>query len=171
MDRLLIFADIHGSHTAWLTVKALANPGDGIAVAGDLFDTRYGSYSSPDFSPELIRSDLKTLDFPFYYVYGNCDVEGFCKGYSHELTFKALGKNIFIHHGHKLKHHPETTDIIIQGHTHLPQLETVDGQIFMNPGSIVLPRNSLPSYGVLDSKGIRLIALNTGKLLAAIDFS
>ena len=170
MKRLLIFADIHGSLAAWLTVTALLKTGDGLAVAGDLFDTRYGSYGNPDFSPDQIKTDVKTLNHPLYYVYGNCDVEGFCKGFSHEKTFEAFGKTIFIHHGHKAWQMTDKADIIIQGHTHLPQLEEKGNRIFMNPGSIALPRNSLATYGILDAKGIRLVDLNSGDVLASLLF-
>ena len=170
MERLLVFSDIHGSYSGWLTVKALANPGDAIAIAGDLFDTRYGSYSQPDFSPEQIRSDLKTLDHPFFYVYGNCDVPGFCREYSHELTFTAAGRTLFMHHGHKTNSIPDGIDVVIQGHTHLPQLERTGNHIVLNPGSIVLPRNSMATYAIVDKKSIRLVALSSGKKLNAICF-
>jgi hypothetical protein len=89
----LVFSDLHGYLSAWLAVKALAGPGDAVAIAGDLFDTRYGSYNDDDFAPEQIRSTINDLDFELFYIYGNCDVEGFCKGFAHELSFKAFGKN------------------------------------------------------------------------------
>ncbi len=170
MERLLVFSDIHGSFSGWLTVKALADPGDAIAIAGDLFDTRYGSYDQADFSPEQIRSSLPQLGHELFYVYGNCDVEGFCKGFLHELAFKAFNKTIFMHHGHKSPSIPDQADIVIQGHTHLPQLEKTGAHIVLNPGSIVLPRNQMATYGIIDKNGIHLVALNSGKELASISF-
>ncbi|WP_035238969.1 YfcE family phosphodiesterase [Desulfobacter vibrioformis] len=169
MERLLVFSDLHGSLSAWLTVKALAGPGDAVAIAGDLFDTRYGSYNEPDFAPDQIRSTIAGLDFKLFYIYGNCDVEGFCKGFSHKLRFTAFDKTIFMHHGHKNNRIPEGTDIVIQGHTHLPQLEKIQTCIHLNPGSIALPRNETATFAVIDSNSISLVTLS-GKKLASLTF-
>ena len=169
MKRLLVFSDLHGSFSAWLTVNALVCPGDAVAIAGDLFDTKYGSYNEPDFAPDQIRSTIADLDFKLFYIYGNCDVEGFCKGFSHELQFKAFDKTIFMHHGHKQNLISADTDIVIQGHTHLPQLEKIQNCIHLNPGSIALPRNDTPSFAVIDSNSVSLMALS-GKKLASLDF-
>lgn len=170
MKRLLVFADLHGYLPAWLTVKALAGPGDAVAIAGDLFDTRYGNYNEPDFAPDQIRSMIADLDFKLFYIYGNCDVEGFCKGFSHELSFQAFNKTIFMHHGHQdTLRIPQGTDIIIQGHTHLPHLERTQNCIHLNPGSIALPRNNTPTFAVIDSNSVSLIALS-GKKLASLNF-
>jgi hypothetical protein len=170
MERLLVFSDLHGYLSAWLTVKALAGPGDAVAIAGDLFDTRYGNYNASDFAPEQIRSTIADLDFKLFYIYGNCDVEGFCKGFSHELSFKAFDKNIFMHHGHKdTLMIPRGTDIIIQGHTHLPELEKTKNYIHLNPGSIAVPRNGMATFAVIDSSSVSLMALS-GEKLASLSF-
>lgn len=169
MKRLLVFSDLHGNFPSWLTVNALVCPGDAVAIAGDLFDTKYGSYNEPDFAPDQIRSTIADLDFKLFYIYGNCDVEGFCKGFSHELQFKAFDKTIFMHHGHKQSLISQGMDIVIQGHTHLPQLEKIQNCIHLNPGSIALPRNDMPTFAVIDSTGVSLMALS-GQKLAALDF-
>ncbi len=171
MSRLLVFADLHGSMSSWLTVKALLSKEDRIAIAGDLFDTRYGNYGNPDFKPNEIRSDLKTLTHPLYYVYGNCDVERFYPGHTHKINFSAFGKTIQMHHGHKPLSNPGPIDIIIQGHTHLCQLEKKKGSIYMNPGSLTSPRNSPATYGIIDSTGISIVELKTGTSLAALGFT
>ena len=170
MSRLLVFADIHGSLSAWLTVGALLAQGDSLAIAGDLFDTRYGSYGNPDFQPDHIRSDLTGLPHPLYYVYGNCDVERYCPGYHHESRFQIFGKKIFLHHGHRPLPDPGTPDIIIQGHTHLCHLEKKGDVIHMNPGSIPRPRNKLSTYGIVEPEGASLVDLKSGDTIAAIPF-
>ena len=169
MSRLLVFADLHGSLSSWLTVRALLTEEDSLAIAGDLFDTRYGNYGNPDFQPGEIRSDLKNLD-PFYYVYGNCDVERFYPGQVHEIKFRIFGKTIQMHHGHQPLSHTDAADIIIQGHTHLCHLEKKQDKFHMNPGSITSPRNSLATYGIIDPEGICLVELKTGTPLASLSF-
>ncbi len=171
MGNILVTADLHGSLSTWLTVKALLSKDDSLAVAGDLFDTRYGHYGHPDFQPDQIRSDLPELAHPLYYVYGNCDVEGYCPGYGPKKTFQAFNKSIFIHHGHRIVPDNCKADIVIQGHTHLCHLEKKNGTIFMNPGSMTYPRNSLASYGWIDDTQVSLVELKTGKTLASIPFA
>ena len=46
MPKLIVTADVHGSFSSWLTIKALLKNQDQLAIAGDLFDTKYGSFSN-----------------------------------------------------------------------------------------------------------------------------
>jgi len=172
MNRLLVTADIHGSLGAWMTIKSFLKPGDGLAVAGDLFDTRYGMYGSPDFQPDTIREEIKKLKKPFFYVYGNCDVAGYCPGYKETLAFTVNGGShgIWMHHGHKRDLlFPKTPKIVIQGHTHLASLTESQGIIHLNPGSLSVPRNNLFTYGIIDAREVRLVDLKTGETMASVD--
>jgi hypothetical protein len=86
------------------------------------------------------------------------------------LSFKAFDKNIFMHHGHKdTLMIPRGTDIIIQGHTHLPELEKTKNYIHLNPGSIAVPRNGMATFAVIDSSSVSLMALS-GEKLASLSF-
>ncbi|MBA3009220.1 MAG: YfcE family phosphodiesterase [Proteobacteria bacterium] len=168
MSQLFITADIHGSFGTWLSLKKLMAPGDGLVIAGDLFDTRYGNYSNTDFQPESIKKQIPDLSQKLYYVYGNCDQPSFYPDHGPTLGFRYAGKMIFLHHGHENPIIPNKTDIIIQGHTHLCSLERQNSQIFMNPGSLTSPRNQLYTYGIIDEFQARIMELNTGNCLAAI---
>ncbi len=170
MGKLIVTADIHGSYTSWLTMKNLLKPSDKLAVAGDLFDTKYGNFSNTDFQPESIKNDLKTFKHPFYYVYGNCDTTSFFPGFDTIKEFGAFNKRILLSHGHKPFSYTANVDVIIQGHTHLCLLEKKDSHIFMNPGSITCPRNGIYTYGVIETSSASLIELKTGNKLITIDF-
>ncbi|NOX35793.1 MAG: YfcE family phosphodiesterase [Deltaproteobacteria bacterium] len=170
MAKLIVTADIHGSYSSWLTVKTLLNRNDGLAIAGDLFDTKYGRYSNTDFQPQSIKNDLNAFKHHFYYVYGNCDTPSFFPGFEIKMEFTAFNKKILLYHGHRLCTFSEETDIIIQGHTHLCFLEKKDGRIFMNPGSITWPRNGVSTYGEIDKTSANLICLKTGEKLITIEF-
>lgn len=172
MAKLIICADIHGSISSWITLKSLSGEKDSIACAGDLFDTRYGSYANPDFSPEQIRDDLKTMKQPFFYAYGNCDTPSFHPDAGHERSFTFDAVNILMHHGHRpLSSIPGHIRLIIQGHTHLPALAEKNGRIFFNPGSLALPRNGIASYGILKEKQLCLMELKTGRPMACLDLN
>ena len=40
--------------------------------------------------------------------------------------------------------------ILLFGHTHIPVCDYVDGLYIMNPGSLGIPLNGFPTYGVID---------------------
>ncbi len=164
MGKLIITADIHGFFGSWITMQNLLEKDDSLAIAGDLFDTRYGSYSNPDFAPEQIKKDFQNFKNPFYYVYGNCDTQSFFPGYEKHIEFKYNDKKIFLHHGHKPTRINDA-DIVIQGHTHLCSLEKKGHTIFLNPGSISLPRNNIYTYGIIEDNFISLVDLSSGKSL------
>lgn len=170
MKKIIVTADIHGSYRSWLTIKNLLKPSDKLAIAGDLFDTKYGNYSNTNFQPESIKKELSTFEHPFYYVYGNCDTPSFFPGFNTTMEFNVFNKKILLLHGH----HPFTCsadiDIIIQGHTHHCLLEKKNGHIFMNPGSITCPKNNIYTYGIIEPHSASLIELKTGNKLMRIDF-
>ncbi len=168
MKRLLVTGDIHGSYTTWLVLRELLLPEDGFVIAGDFFGTRYGNYHNEDFQPEAIRKELKALEQPVFYVYGNCDSPDFFPGCHDTLSFTALGKSIFLHHGHKSMKLMQNVDIIIQGHTHIYELKKTKTRILMNPGSITSPRNGIPSYGIIEKHLVSIISLQTGKPLLCL---
>jgi len=85
--------------------------------------------------------------FGFLTVMGNCDIGG----YPLETITEAAGRRIFITHGHKysvktslmsLKYKAiqMEADIVCFGHSHILGAELIGGILFLNPGSIRLPR-------------------------------
>lgn len=80
-------------------------------------------------------------------VRGNCDFENT----EDELEFEIENKNIFVCHGDKygVKYGLEQlhekaknicADIVIFGHTHTPAVKEKNNILYINPGSISLPR-------------------------------
>ncbi|MEH7083412.1 metallophosphoesterase [Neobacillus drentensis] len=81
-------------------------------------------------------------------VMGNCDFGG---GYPLETISEVAGRKFFITHGHRysvksslmnLKYKAEevSANIVCFGHSHVLGAEVIDGVLFLNPGSIRLPR-------------------------------
>lgn len=80
-------------------------------------------------------------------VKGNCDFEHV----EDELVFEVDKKTIFLSHGDSYgvkngvdrieqKAKGVNADIVIFGHTHVPFQKNKDGIIYINPGSLSLPR-------------------------------
>ena|SRR5690625_5219973 len=98
----------------------------------------------------------------FYKVAGNCD---FDPKYPNEDTFSIEGVRFFIVHGHlhqvksgllplSYRAKKENADVICFGHTHIAGAEKKDGQLFINPGSICLPRHRREkTYAILEWGG------------------
>lgn len=162
MGKLLVTADVHGSYSTWLTLKDLLDPDDALVVAGDLFGTRYPHYGSPDYQPDVIRNELVDFNHPLYFVYGNCDKSTFSPGYEATLTFEFMGHPVYLHHGHRpLTPLPFQEGIVIQGHTHVSMLQRKEGVVFLNPGSLSVPRDGVFSYAVMTGNEIGVIDIKT----------
>lgn len=92
-------------------------------------------------------------------VAGNCD---FGSGYPLETMAEAAGRKFFITHGHrysvktslmnlKYKAQEVNADIVCFGHSHVLGAEVIGSTLFLNPGSIRLPRGRLEkTYVILD---------------------
>ncbi len=92
-------------------------------------------------------------------VMGNCDFGG---GYPLETVTEVSGRKIFITHGHrysvksslmnlKYKAQEVGADIVCFGHSHVLGAEVVGGTLFLNPGSILLPRERVEkTYVILE---------------------
>ena len=95
---------------------------------------------------------------PLLAVRGNCDWVSF-KNTEELLT--CNGKRVFFTHGHlfnvkvgleSLKNYARGlgADIAMFGHTHAALTAYEDGLYLFNPGSVSLPKDGRPSYGILD---------------------
>lgn len=162
MSKLVIAADIHGYYSVWKYIKSLLSEHDVLAIAGDFFDTRYGHSQSDDYRPEAILNEFSKLPNKKHYVYGNCDHESFCPGYGYIETFTFNGLNILLTHGNFSIDEPYDFDLKITGHTHRKELIKKKDKIYLNPGSIALPKEGPPSYAVIENKKILLIGVEKG---------
>ncbi len=100
------------------------------------------------------------------YVRGNCDFWGQAP-YSREI--EVNGKRIFLTHGHLYRVKWGTSyledfanengfDAVLFGHTHMPQIFWKGKTVFMNPGSVSLPREGMgPTAGVIEVSDDRII--------------
>ena len=145
--KILVISDTHGDITH--AEKAIrANKGiDLIIHLGDYFrDAQKLSEIFPD--------------IPMEYIYGNSD---FMVGDAMaEKLLEVCGKRIFITHGHRYsvkwdyeklyaKAQEQHADILLFGHTHIPEIIQKDNYYIVNPGSISEPRGiSEESYAIIE---------------------
>lgn len=99
----------------------------------------------------------------FEYIYGNSD---FMIGeVPAEKHLEIAGKKIILTHGHRYsvkrdysriekKALDERADILLFGHTHVPDIMEGKGYIIVNPGSTAMPRDdSDETYAIIDING------------------
>lgn len=97
----------------------------------------------------------------FYLARGNNDFGDILP----ELTITLDTMTFFICHGHRYyvdygveqlvqKAKEVQADVVCYGHTHKADLQTMDGMLVINPGSVSYPRGSyrFPTYCILDTQ-------------------
>ena len=97
----------------------------------------------------------------FITVRGNCDFDSF---YDDDIAQEIANERIFVTHGHlynvkmtlmNLYYQAKEINarIVCYGHSHIASAEFIDGILFINPGSIRLPRMSKEkTYVILEMK-------------------
>ncbi len=153
--KFLIASDIHGS--AYYCEKLLEafkkENADRMILLGDILYHGPRNDLPRDYAPKKVIEMLNPLRDKLLCVRGNCDTEVD----QMVLDFPVLAeyallpiddKIIFITHGHKfnLTNLPAISkgDILLHGHTHVPKCEETDTCIYMNPGSVSIPKEDSP---------------------------
>ena len=105
-------------------------------------------------------------------VNGNCDAEVdqmvldfiLQPGY---IELEDNGKTLYFTHGHHLDDAPlpaKKGDVVFYGHTHVPDFSVKDGTVYINPGSVSIPKNGTPHSAIVYENGeIRWLDLESGE--------
>jgi len=158
----MIASDIHGSAfycRQLLEAYERENP-DKLLILGDILYHGPRNDLPEEYAPKKVIEMLNPLKEKLLCVRGNCDTEVD----QMVLDFPVLaeycilylnGKTIFATHGHKFnpQNLPSISkgDILLNGHTHIPACTETNGIIYMNPGSVSIPKeNSEHQYMMLE---------------------
>lgn len=149
--KLMIASDIHGS---WYYCNKLIEAykreqPDKLLLLGDILYHGPRNELPKDYNPKGVIDGLNTISDDILCVRGNCDseVDQMVLDFPVMADYCILYLNnrmIFASHGHiysptqlpKLK----KGDILLNGHTHVPKCEEYEGYIYMNPGSVSIPK-------------------------------
>lgn len=161
--KLLIASDIHGSeyYCAKLLDRYKAEKADKILLLGDILYHGPRNDLPRGYAPKAVIEMLNPLKNLLLCVRGNCDTEVDQMVLDFPITadyawLSIDGLNIYMAHGHKFgeDNSPPIADgdILICGHTHIPKCVQKDGYIYMNPGSISIPKEgSEHSYMIYEN--------------------
>ncbi len=162
--KLLIASDIHGS--AYYAEKLLnmvnIEMPDKIILLGDLLYHGPRNDLPKDYDPKKVIDILNGIKEKLICVRGNCDteVDQMVLSFPILADFSAVfvdGYSIYLSHGHvynKEKPLPLSEgDIFISGHTHVPVSEKINNILFLNPGSVSIPKENSPnSYMIYENQ-------------------
>ena len=160
--KIMIASDIHGSYYyCQLLMEAFhKDKADKLLLLGDILYHGPRNDLPREYAPKEVIALLNGIKDRVYGVRGNCDTEVD----QMVLTFPIMGdyallfagrRTIFATHGHtyheKVLPPLQKGDILLHGHTHVPQCTEHENYIYMNPGSVSLPKeNSSHSYMILE---------------------
>ena len=156
--KLMIASDIHGSaFYCRKMLEAFKNEhADRLLLLGDILYHGPRNDLPKDYAPKEVISMLNGLKENILCVRGNCDTEVD----QMVLEFPALNEQIFLSidgtdmlavHGHKPFPAVKSGTVILSGHTHVPKIAQENGVIFINPGSVSIPKeNSAHGYIIFE---------------------
>lgn len=159
--KVMFLSDIHGIKTNLEIVKEQFEKHncDKLVVLGDLFYIGPRNEMKDDYDIKAVYEFLNSYKEKIICVRGNCDsvVDQYVCDFPllSELGLLSIdGKELYITHGHIFNEDKWEfkNTILIYGHYHIPFIKEKDSNIFINPGSISLPKeNNNPSYMIYEN--------------------
>lgn len=166
--KFLIGSDIHGSLKYARLFLEDAEGYDKILLLGDLYYNGARNDPPEEYAPKEVVRLLNSFKDKIVAVKGNCESEVdqmvSLFSISEKATVFAFGKAMTLVHGHHESMESvsyDFGDVFLQGHTHVSVLRKKDRRIFLNPGSISLPKDGRHSFMTMDEREIVLYDLLT----------
>lgn len=157
----LIASDLHGSFTyCQKLMEAYAREqADRMLLLGDVLYHGPRNDLPEGYAPKKVFALLNEKKDEIYCVRGNCeaDIDQAVLAFPvlADYALLALGRHmIFATHGHLYNTEKlpplKSGDILLHGHTHVSVCEKHEGFVYMNPGSISLPKDGVHGYMTLE---------------------
>lgn len=161
--KILFFSDVHGiiNNLNVIEKEIVNNKIDKIVCLGDLY------YTGPTYDKDYAINSKKVHNFLTKYqdrlicMKGNCDALvdikasdfPICDGIS---LICVDGLDIYLTHGNEYSFEKNRKfnrkGILVYGHEHIPYIKQDDKMIFINVGSISLPKNDVATYAIYENK-------------------
>lgn len=153
---LLFISDIHGIKTNLHKIKERFEElkCDKLIVLGDLMYIGPRNRMNEDYDVEYVKNFLNSFKDKIICIQGNCDSEVdkmVCDfPIVNELGLvSTINDDIYLTHGHIYNESNwyKINSILVYGHLHIPFIKEIETNIYINPGSISLPKdNNKPTY-------------------------
>lgn len=172
--KLMIASDIHGSSYYCRLMKEvfLREKADKLLLLGDLLYHGPRNELPRDYAPKEVITILNEMKDKLLCVRGNCDSEVDQMVLEFPIMadyaiISAGGHTIYATHGHKYNEDNlpplQKGDILLYGHTHIPKCVKHENYVYINPGSVSIPKeSSTNSYMVMEEQSFVWKALEDG---------
>lgn len=177
--KIMVASDIHGSlkYARKLLDLFEKQNCERLILTGDLYYHGPRNPLSDEYAPAEVARLFNSLKDRLTVIRGNCDSEvdemisefRFLPEYGEEIR----GKLFIFTHGHKLNiQNPPVGkfDVLVYGHEHIGYIKRADGRIFVNCGSVSLPKNGSAHSCLIVDDSIKLVSLD-GEVIDKADFS
>ncbi len=163
--KLLFASDIHGSYPdCSKVIKILNNEGfDRLFLLGDILYHGPRNDLPSGYSPKNVIALLNENKDKIFCVRGNCDTEVD----QMVLEFPILAdyamlylndRTVFMTHGHNYNNEKppliKKGDILLHGHTHVQTVDTTRDYVYINPGSVSIPKENNPKSYMTYENGV-----------------
>ena len=174
--KILFISDIHGITDNLETVekKIVEENIDKLVCLGDLY------YTGPTYEGNNKINSKGVFDFLTKHndilicMMGNCDSKVDIKASDFPINsgvslINTEGIDIYITHGNEYSFEKNRKfnrkGILVYGHKHIPYIKKDENMIYINVGSISLPRNNNnPTYAIYKNKNITIYDINDNKI-------
>jgi putative phosphoesterase len=163
--KLMIASDLHGSYHYCKKMAELYQRSGAarLVLLGDLLYHGPRNELPEGYDPKAVFALLNEMKDELLCVRGNCDAEVDQAVLEFPITAESLilfleGHLVFATHGDRF--HTQSPpligdgDILLHGHTHLPVVEDTGAYIYLNPGSIALPKGGNKNSYMLYEDGV-----------------
>lgn len=172
--KLMIASDIHGSsYYCKLMLEAFKREkADRLILLGDILYHGPRNDLPKEYAPKEVITMLNGIKDKILCVRGNCDTEvdqmvlefPIMADYAAVLIGNHM---IYATHGHYYNESNlpplQKGDILLNGHTHVPKYNVHENYVYINPGSISIPKeNSNHSYMIINENKYIWKALEDG---------
>lgn len=163
--KLMFASDIHGDADCCekMLERFDAEKADKLFLLGDILYHGPRNDLPDGYAPKKVIAMLNERRESLLCVRGNCDTEVD----QMVLTFPIMadyamlwldGRTVFLTHGHKFNTDTPPAlsrgDILLHGHTHIPVFDAGRDYIYMNPGSVSLPKENNPKTYMVYENGV-----------------
>ena len=160
--KYFVASDIHGSATfCQRMLDAYFKEGaDRLILLGDILYHGPRNDLPEGYAPKQVISMLNDVKSELFCVRGNCDTEVDQMVLDFPIladyALIPLGKRtVFVTHGHRYNTDSpppmKQGDILLHGHTHVPACTDFGGCLYVNPGSVSIPKeDSWHGYMIIE---------------------
>lgn len=169
--KILIASDLHGSAYYAEKLRQIfeESSADRLILLGDLLYHGPRNPLPEEYDPARVVEILNGMKDSILCVRGNCDSEvdqmmlSFPIQADYALWYD-MGQVIFTTHGHLYNEdnlpNLSAGDILLHGHTHIPEARRIGEYVYLNPGSMALPKDGWPqSYMLYEDGMFRILDL------------